>query len=1501
MVTLGQAIYYLRGNKQHLTQTLQSAKADIAGSMGDAKSVVASAASSMGGFLREAFTFTVGGAVLAGIQSISNGLVGLGQDAIGAYADFERLGMSLETLTAKEMMQSDSTLSMADALKAAGPEAQELVAWIEKLAVLTPFNQDDIAQSVRLAMAYNFTTDQAQRLTEATVDFAAGSGATGETIKGITTALGQMSTTGKVTAGDLNQLTTRGVAARDILSKAWGVPTSELNKMVSEGLIPADQAIEAIVASLENDFGGAAERQAHTMSGLLASMEDLKTIGLREFFTGTFQAIQPYLQRFVDFLSSPETMGKIRAFGDMIGQKIAVVLNWLSSSVIPAFSAAWGLIAPAVGEAWDAIVGIGQMFVDLADQAYTWGSGIVDQLALGIMNAAGGVIDSLGWIGEQIQYWLQPNSPPKIVPKLDQYGRDAAQLYIDSWGEADFDVFDRIGKTIDSVLQNMVDSNLLPEQGLVPMVLGSRQAVADAVEELRLTGSVGEQSFRKLHDAMGPAGRQVENMFRGLVALEKASRKVAAAQNEINEINRKFKEAANPIQDQVDSLEYQIQLLEDKKDIAELEAMTRASGITDDQRLEAQLKLESLLLKQKLAGITREKDTALSAAESKLEAAKLEEQKAQALVTRQEKAIALQKSYNDLLNQQLKLLEKISSGASGGSSGPDPAKEAARAAEAQWQYMFSIAGTDEQLRMLRERQQGYSQDQEEYWRIQQQIQAAEQQRQKELKDLEEDQLGYEESLKKTEDQLADLYAQRDAAEPGSQQYLETQAKIDELEKTRTDQLGKVKEKQQDLTDAQWDNAYAAADTAGKIAMQAEKLKGLDKNSTEYWATLTTLQGLERQHKDELERATKAADRKAGSSRGAAGGVNQLGKALKGFSKTGKDAEKDTNAVSEAIDKAKKAASDLMNALTGVDKTGREKLSPGLKIVAGVIDFVRRNADAFKGALKGIATVLVAGGVISIITSLAGLLGTLLTPFGLLIGAAALLGAAWETNFLGIRDIVGKAVDWIKGFVREIKIGFGKDGIEGAINAVFGMLGEANPKLMALKDWFWDVWNSVSSIFKSLVDIFSKFFKETWPELVKVFQNGWERAKGVVEQVLPAILGAVQTVLRVIKEFFQEHGDEIVDVLRNVWDVIVMIYDTAMTMIENVIAPALRAIFGLIATHGGELKTFIEGVWLGIKTFIESTMDVIRLFLTGINTIIKGDWETVWNGVKELTRIVWEAIWGFIRDTVGWIWDKISTVWTNIWDWNVEIWTKIKDFVFGIWGSLYDTISGALGDIWGAIQDTFRVVSDAFALTWDSIKESFGKVWAELKKTVEDTIGPIKNTVKAAWEEVAKVTEELWLGIKNKVTGIWSGVTSGLKGPINAVIGVVNGLIDGVNALGDALGLGTFPKISYLAKGTKNHLGGPSVVSEEGLEYADIPGVGRGLIMPGLYNLPSGSQITPAGDPTLRQLNSGGDTYIIQVTLTDQARPFMKPQVESLVQEVLSSIVKDARAKILVNK
>jgi tape measure domain-containing protein len=306
---------------------------------------------------RDSFSSTLGnfGSIITGIQSAielaANAFRTFGDVAmqgLDAIASYERMSASLETLVAKELLATGAAQTMAEALGQSGDMAEELLQWNQQLAINSPFSAEGVNNAFRMAMAYGFTTTEAQRLTEAMIDFAAGSGASEAAMEAIARALGQISATGKVTGGDMLQLVNAGLPVVEILAEGFGVTTAELMKMREQGLLPATEAIEYITVYLEENFAGAAERQANTWAGLQGTFADIKAMGLREFFGGLFDVLQPVAVELSAFLQT-EGMERLSTWGSYLGIFTQAVVDLVTGNKLYDLGAAIQGLA-AIGE-----------------------------------------------------------------------------------------------------------------------------------------------------------------------------------------------------------------------------------------------------------------------------------------------------------------------------------------------------------------------------------------------------------------------------------------------------------------------------------------------------------------------------------------------------------------------------------------------------------------------------------------------------------------------------------------------------------------------------------------------------------------------------------------------------------------------------------------------------------------------------------------------------------------------------------------------------------------------------------------------------------------------------------------------------------------------------------------------------------------------------------------------------------------------------------------------
>jgi tape measure domain-containing protein len=159
----------------------------------------------------------------------------------------------------------------------------------------------------------------------------------------IARAMGQISTAGKLMGQDMLQLTSAGLPVAQILADAFGVSTAEIIKMREKGLLPAKEVIEALTVYMETNFKGAADNFSTSWAGLMGTFEDLKQMGLREFFTGLFDAVQPLAIAFAEWAQGPG-LTLLGTLGDMLGtwaasmvgdlEKLAPVMDTINLAIM---------------------------------------------------------------------------------------------------------------------------------------------------------------------------------------------------------------------------------------------------------------------------------------------------------------------------------------------------------------------------------------------------------------------------------------------------------------------------------------------------------------------------------------------------------------------------------------------------------------------------------------------------------------------------------------------------------------------------------------------------------------------------------------------------------------------------------------------------------------------------------------------------------------------------------------------------------------------------------------------------------------------------------------------------------------------------------------------------------------------------------------------------------------------------------------------------------------
>lgn len=151
--------------------------------------------------------------------------------------------------------------------------ADKLLAQLYQTARKTPFQFQDITAAARQFMAFGFTTKQTAVALKGVGDAVAGLGGGQDKIDRITLAFGQIQSKGKVMGQELLQLTEAGIPAYRILAEQLHL-TGDQVKRIGELGIPANVAIGALLAGMNQRFKGAAQEQSKTLVGVWSTLKD---------------------------------------------------------------------------------------------------------------------------------------------------------------------------------------------------------------------------------------------------------------------------------------------------------------------------------------------------------------------------------------------------------------------------------------------------------------------------------------------------------------------------------------------------------------------------------------------------------------------------------------------------------------------------------------------------------------------------------------------------------------------------------------------------------------------------------------------------------------------------------------------------------------------------------------------------------------------------------------------------------------------------------------------------------------------------------------------------------------------------------------------------------------------------------------------------------------------------------------------------------------------------
>jgi TP901 family phage tail tape measure protein len=257
--------------------------------------------------------------------------------------------------------------------------------------------------------------------------------------------------------------------------------------------------------------------------------------------------------------------------------------------------------------------------------------------------------------------------------------------------------------------------------------------------------------------------------------------------------------------------------------------------------------------------------------------------------------------------------------------------------------------------------------------------------------------------------------------------------------------------------------------------------------------------------------------------------------------------------------------DFSMAFFGED-VGQSPLMTGLTFLVNniipalnaAIVFVNQNFEAFKGAILGVGAVLAGAAIAAALSAIVTVIGTILSPIGLLIIAAGALGAAWATNWMGIREITASTIATVTAIIMALVSTF-QTQVLPPLQAAFANITQALNNLGL--DWG-DVWNAIL-------------------EATKFVAIGIGIVIGLVVTTVVGFATGIATALEVATRFIDDFGRA---------------FTTIFEGIINVISGVVGFVQAIIAGEWATAWDSFLQIFLGIQQLFLGGMDLMSTTL-----------------------------------------------------------------------------------------------------------------------------------------------------------------------------------------------------------------------------------------------------------------------------------------------------------------
>lgn len=249
----------------------------------------------------------VGGAITAGIGALGSKLSELGHEASETAKENQVMAQTWNTLTGS------------------ASKANAMVASIQHLSVTTGQSVDLVNELEQSFYHLNSSKSQADNLTKSMLNMGDAVGLSGDQLKAVSQDMTHAMATGKVTAGELNQIGGYFPMIDEAMAHACHTSVAGMRQMAQQGKISAS-TLEQVFNELGQDkYGKAAENMLQTMTGMERTIKARVPMLLSDFEKPFLEAKSPVYGAVSKWVTDKSTDTAFKRLGDAVSKGMQVV------------------------------------------------------------------------------------------------------------------------------------------------------------------------------------------------------------------------------------------------------------------------------------------------------------------------------------------------------------------------------------------------------------------------------------------------------------------------------------------------------------------------------------------------------------------------------------------------------------------------------------------------------------------------------------------------------------------------------------------------------------------------------------------------------------------------------------------------------------------------------------------------------------------------------------------------------------------------------------------------------------------------------------------------------------------------------------------------------------------------------------------------------------------------------------------------------------------------